>query len=121
MSALNGSVAFGRGGRSGTGRDRRSTTRRTVLWVVPHSAAAARYDPSSSYALRMFNWSLACFTMGVPRGGLAIGLNTVTMPPWGMSRVVDQSRGGDFLVATSGDFLMATGRSRHPAAVGRCS
>ncbi len=72
MRAANGSVYRGLDGRSAGGRPRRSTTRRTVLWVVPHSAAAARYDPSSSYALRMFNCSLALFTMGVPRGWLVL-------------------------------------------------
>jgi len=71
-SGTSGSVAFGRAGLGGGELERRSTTRRTVLWVVPHSAAAARYEPSSSYALRMFNCSLALFTMGVPRGWLVL-------------------------------------------------
>jgi hypothetical protein len=68
ISSRNGSVLFGLGGRSAGSVDRRSTTRRTVLWVVPHSAAAARYDPSSRYADTMSNCSLADFTMGVPWG-----------------------------------------------------
>jgi hypothetical protein len=62
------SVLRGLCGRSSGGAARRSTTRRTVLWVVPHNAAAARYDPSSRYADTMSNCSLADFTMGVPWG-----------------------------------------------------
>lgn len=69
MRPTNGSVCFGRAGCGGDSLARRSTTRRTVLWVVPHSAAAARYEPNSWYAERMSNCSLALFTMGVPRGG----------------------------------------------------
>ena len=118
MSAVSGSVLRGRGDRSAGGRSRRSTTRRTVLWVVPHSAAAARYDPSSSYALGMFNCPLACFTMGVPRGGLVVGLTSPRCRPGGSPGWSDQTRGGDFLVAISGDFLMAT-RSRRGRSSGQ--
>ncbi len=42
MSSRTGSVSLGLAGRSAAGRARRSTTRRTVLWVVPQSAAVAR-------------------------------------------------------------------------------
>ena len=62
-----GSVLRRLGGRSAGGWPRRSTTRRTVLWVVPQSAAVARYEPSSWYLGRMSNRSLAVFTMGIPR------------------------------------------------------
>ena len=66
--APSGSVLFGLGGCSALGCPWRTTTWRTVRWVVPHKAAAARYEPSSRYADRMSNWCLADFTMGVPRG-----------------------------------------------------
>ena len=68
IRSANASVLLGRGGRGVDGRDRRSTTRRTVLCVVAQSAAAARKLPSSLYADRMSNCSLADFKMGVPRG-----------------------------------------------------
>jgi hypothetical protein len=68
MRSTTGSVLWDLAGRSVSGFERRSTTRRTVLWVVPQSAAAARYEPRSWYAVRMSNCSLALFTMGVPRG-----------------------------------------------------
>jgi hypothetical protein len=61
----------------------------------------------------MSNWSLAVFTMGIPRGGRG-WLDTATVPPRGRS---DQSRGGDFLLAIGGDFLMATDTGHLKAAI----
>jgi hypothetical protein len=65
MRPRTGSLSLGRGGCSCGGFERRSRTRRTVLWVVPQSAAVARRLPSSAYVVRMSNCSLAVFTMGV--------------------------------------------------------
>jgi outer membrane receptor protein involved in Fe transport len=47
---------------------RRSSTRLTVLCVVPHNAAVARREPVSSYALMMSNSCLAVFNRGVLQG-----------------------------------------------------
>ncbi len=49
MSSATGSVFRGCDGRPTVGLERRSTIRRTVLRVVPQSAAVARYEPSSWY------------------------------------------------------------------------
>lgn len=61
---------------------------RTAIGVCPRSSA---------FADRMFNGSLALFTMGVPRGGLVVGVNTATMPPRGRARVVRSDEGWGLL------------------------
>ena len=72
---------------------------RTAIGVCPRS---------SGFADRMFNCSLALFTMGVPRGGLVVGVNTATMPPRGRARVVRSDEGWGLLGGHIWDFLMAT-------------
>src|SRR3989337_1619440 len=56
----------------------------------------------------MSNCSLAFFTMGVPRGGGGPACNRHSAAP-GLRQVAsDHRRGGDFLMAITGDFVMAT-------------
>src|SRR5450759_1372807 len=64
----------------------------------------------------MSNCSLADFTMGVPRGsGRRTGTPSSSFPG-GSPGGSDQFEGGDFYMATSGDFLMAADTRRQVAA-----
>jgi hypothetical protein len=70
-----------------------SKTRRTVLWIVPQSSAAARKLPL--YADRMSDSSLAVLTMG----SLGVALtdrNTVDVQSWGTSRWHRSVESGDY-------------------------
>lgn len=95
MRPAKASVLLGHGGRSAGVTFRRSITRRTVLWVVPHRAAVARKLPSSLYA-RGCPTVPSLTSQWVSLGADVDGVNTVMVIPRGTSRWLAQFEGGDF-------------------------